>query len=337
MSGMSSEDASIPERQGGDPQKRDVERSRTGVSKESAPIRLMVWAASGLLPRSARDRLRRSIGESVGLFRTLSPLATGSGEVFQLLAFIARFALTRRFPGRFSREVGLRLGGATHVIGPDTTEIYSLEEIYVREQYDRHPDFIPQSGWNVFDVGANVGVFAVRQALRGAVVWAFEPNVSCYRRLVRSIEANGLSHSVSPFNAALGAASGKGIVVVPGAGHWTTSGQVSTVQTNTAGSEIQVSSLDDVTEAEQVTEIDLLKVDVEGAELEVLRGARKSLRAVKKAIVEYHSSQLRAEAMKVLGGHGFAPALEVPLGASPDVGVLYFTRTSPGEALPRTE
>jgi FkbM family methyltransferase len=52
-------------------------------------------------------------------------------------------------------------------------------------EYDR-PGFVPQDGWRVIDIGANVGAFAVLARKRGAQVVAYEPHPKTFRYLVRN-------------------------------------------------------------------------------------------------------------------------------------------------------
>jgi hypothetical protein len=113
------------------------------------------------------------------LVRTLR-LATGPGELASVLGFFFK-ALAWHFKGSpgEDQDASLRIQGVTHILGLGTGEILTPQEIYWKRCYDRLPDFIPRSGWIVFDVGANTGVWAIQQARRGAHVHAFEPNPDC--------------------------------------------------------------------------------------------------------------------------------------------------------------
>src|SRR5205085_10427341 len=119
--------------------------------------------------------------------------------------FVTHRLVPRRFLGFLRGDATLRVQGATYSVGLESDEVSIFTEIYQGHVYDRVPDFIPRPGWTVVDVGANVGLFAVQQARRGARVLAFEPNPDCYRRLSKTIAANGLGGTVRAFNVAVGA------------------------------------------------------------------------------------------------------------------------------------
>jgi hypothetical protein len=59
-----------------------------------------------------------------------------------------------------------------------TTEVGFIKEIFFDQVYEREQDFIPQNGWVVLDLGANMGAFSLRNASRvdmGKII-SFEPN-----------------------------------------------------------------------------------------------------------------------------------------------------------------
>jgi hypothetical protein len=50
---------------------------------------------------------------------------------------------------------------------------------------------------------------------------------------------------------------------------------------------------------------DVLKIDVEGAEVDLLNGAKKTLLTTREIIMEYHSLQLFDECKAILASYGF--------------------------------
>ena len=55
------------------------------------------------------------------------------------------------------------------------------------------------------------------------------------------------------------------------------------------------------------TSVDLVKIDVEGAEFKVLEGAREALenRMVKRLVVELHDKTMQPQLLRLMEGYGF--------------------------------
>ncbi len=145
-------------------------------------------------------------------------------------------------------------------------------------------------GMCVVDVGANAGLFTLMAAkLVGAegAVHAFEPSPRDRNRLLGNISANGLSN-VQVHAAGLGRGRGKAVLTVSGAdhpGHNTIGGFAYAADVRAYSVEVDITSLDDFANAEKLTRLDLLKIDVEGSETAVLQGAQESLRKFRPVIV----------------------------------------------------
>lgn len=133
----------------------------------------------------------------------------------------------------------------------------------------------------VFDVGANVGMVTLAAAAEvGEVgqVYSFEPHPKVCSYLKSNVEMNSFGQ-VKVFNLALGEKSGKL--------HFTDMKQDDRNRINSDGDgegvEVEVKTLDEVSAG--VDEISLLKVDVEGYEKFVFKGAAETLR--KSRVVYY--------------------------------------------------
>lgn len=290
--------------------------------------------ARGSTPGSARSllgQIRGGVGSrwqvlvaQAGAYRALRPAARNWRERASLL----RFLLARLVRGDAEqREATIRLDGATYTLGLATAEIYTLIEQYHDRLYDRAAEFIPRPGWTVVDVGANVGIVSIQQARRGARVFAFEPNAECFRRLRRNVAANRLSPYISAVNCAVGAAPGRGMLLVPRG--LTTFGSVTPLADTASAPEsaVDVTSLDHVMPSLDVARIDLLKIDAEGAEYDVLRGAERTLGIVDRVVVEYHSLDLLRQVEALLSDRGFTRVLRVDANPNRDAGLL-FARSS---------
>jgi FkbM family methyltransferase len=122
------------------------------------------------------------------------------------------------------------------------------------------------------DVGAHVGNHTLYFAsVLGLRTIAFEPNPTSYSHLVDNVRSNGCAEICRTRNAAVGAASGQ---VRTLAASDQNSG-MATVEADPSGT-VPMVTLDDEVLVEP--RIDLVKIDVEGWELQVLRGAERLLR-----------------------------------------------------------
>ncbi len=139
----------------------------------------------------------------------------------------------------------------------------------------------------IFDVGANHGDF-VQLALGAAAIHAFEPSQTAYAELTRRFANRSEVHLN---NLALGSERGERMLYYDAPGSELSSLYQRKVQhhgIDMSGSElVQVETLDQYCAAHSIDHIDLLKLDVEGHELEVLRGAEQMLARKQIAVVSF--------------------------------------------------
>jgi FkbM family methyltransferase len=130
-------------------------------------------------------------------------------------------------------------------------------------------------GGVALDVGANVGAYALALGfwLRpGGRVYAFEPAPDSFRGLAAHVRLNGLEGTVVPVQAAAAGFTGSARLQVDGV-----SGE-NRLGPEGQGEAVQAITLDDFCAREGINPA-FIKVDVEGFELEVLKGARHTIRA----------------------------------------------------------
>lgn len=143
------------------------------------------------------------------------------------------------------------------------------------------------------DVGANVGAYALLlgQWVRpGGRVYAFEPAPEALAGLERHVALNGLSDTVVPVRAAAAAVTGTATLSVDGV-----SG-ANRLADSAEGERVETVTIDDFCAREGVRP-SFIKLDVEGAELDALRGARETIAAAGDGLalfVEMHPSVWRA-------------------------------------------
>jgi FkbM family methyltransferase len=148
-------------------------------------------------------------------------------------------------------------------------------------------------GMTVVDVGANWGYFTLAAAHwvgeSGRVI-AFEPEPRLFEMLTANAARNNLAQvTVRPFAVAAGAGRVRLQPFDEMDGNWGTS-QIG----GTGGIECRTVGLDEQLDAEQVSGVDLLKIDVEGGEADVLQGMSRGLaqRRFRYVLLECHPDAL---------------------------------------------
>lgn len=156
------------------------------------------------------------------------------------------------------------------------------------------------------DCGANIGNHAVFLAgAADATVIALEPLRHCFDILDRNVALNELDHRILPLNTACGAEHATGTVVN---GSPTNLGQTRIVTPPTGmGAEIAIIPLDAL---DLTAPVRLLKIDVEGMEADVLRGATRILKEDSPTIyVEAQTDEALAEISMAVKPFGYVPAI----------------------------
>ncbi len=157
-----------------------------------------------------------------------------------------------------------------------------------------------REGMTVFDVGANVGELTLlfsRFVADGGNVHAFEASSAAFRRLETVCEATGrrnvvLNHlamsdkngliRLHVYNDALSSFNSQAARPLKNYG----------LNFEPIGvEETPATTLDDYCEGKKFERIDLLKIDVEGAELQVLQGARRMLQSKRIACLTFEFGQ----------------------------------------------
>ena len=188
-------------------------------------------------------------------------------------------------------------------------DIRVLNEVWLDRIYEQQDDFRVQGGWTVVDLGAHKGAFTIRAALSGpsTEVHAVEPAPDNIAGLRRNIELNGLAN-VHVHEEAVGSSRGRALLTFDTAD----SGRSSLVVERGHSARIPVSTVPLADLLAGIGEVDLLKMDVEGAEHDVLHTVPTTvISIVHRIVLEYHGTvDSTAEAAcaslrSLLEGHGF--------------------------------
>jgi FkbM family methyltransferase len=160
-----------------------------------------------------------------------------------------------------------------------------------------------------FDIGANIGTVTIPVAMAGAECLAFEPAPANAARLAENAELNRLGN-VTVIEAAMWSEGGTVAMRVDGAEG---AGTSRVVDGGEGTLEVPAATVDQFAGGGSAAP-HLMKIDVEGAELEVLRGAQATLRTgrVRDVFVETHPLTLgergasESDVAALLGGLGYA-------------------------------
>ncbi|MBU2101092.1 FkbM family methyltransferase [Candidatus Micrarchaeota archaeon] len=141
----------------------------------------------------------------------------------------------------------------------------------------------------VFDIGAQIGIFSVFIAGKARKIFSFEPVPENFELLEENIKLNGLEEKVKTFNLAVSSKKGKEKIFL----NSNNSGGHSIFG---KGSFIEVNSVDlkEIFEENRIEECDLLKIDVEGAEYNILYALpEKFFQRIKQIVMECHEIDLK--------------------------------------------
>lgn len=167
-----------------------------------------------------------------------------------------------------------------------------------------------------FDIGANIGVISILAAKKASNrhirIHAFEPEPRNAAELRRNVSLNRLDENVAVHEVAIGAANGRVSFRVSGEEGEGSHSMVAVERGQGHSISVALHTLDDFCTDSGVFP-DVLKIDVEGAEMDVLRGAENLFAAgkVREIVVEIHPAMLGRlglssdDIYKFLGARGF--------------------------------
>jgi FkbM family methyltransferase len=218
--------------------------------------------------------------------------------------------------------------------GGGTTMIYALRGRYEAELLHLHRFVSP--GMIVVDGGANCGIYTVVAAkLVGpsGVIFSFEPGREAFSTLETNVQLNGLAN-VRPCQTALSDRLGTAVLY-----HHPEGPNSFSLGPPDAGKptfeEVALCSLDHIMPEELVPGIGLIKLDVEGAEELVLRGARSILaRSHPTVIFEMHSLAAQRLGLDPVGSWSLLSSLGYKFFSLVDHGSLCPLKSPPAASTP---
>ena len=163
----------------------------------------------------------------------------------------------------------------------------------------------------IWDVGANIGLgsFVMRQTFPDAELFGFEPSPKEAAILRMNYAAWG---KATHLEVAVGREDQRQVnfstdETRTGGQHVSTEGETDWHQTS-----VMLRRLDAMVQDGSITPPDLVKMDIEGFEVEALHGMGEYLSAPQAYILETHSDALHQECLAVLGNVGFRVVQDFP-------------------------
>ncbi|WP_430406170.1 FkbM family methyltransferase [Fluviicola sp.] len=150
----------------------------------------------------------------------------------------------------------------------------------------------------IFDIGANIGQTALsmfkaqkKKALNPSI-YAFEPYPSTFEKLETNIELNK-QLEIKAYNLGLSQEKGSLYMIKPTLGN---SGGCRITTDQNKGIPVSVISVDEFVLEKKIPKVDFIKIDVEGFELQVLKGAELTIKRFKPILVfEYSIKNIEAQ------------------------------------------
>lgn len=137
----------------------------------------------------------------------------------------------------------------------------------------------------VLDIGAHIGLFAAIAAkLTGSdgKVFAFEPAPTTQKVLHQTIAINHLQHTVTAVNAAMGSEKGVITFFVSDDEADNSNSLVSYKEDRKLqGIKVPVNTIDNFVKEQELSKVDFIKIDVEGAEYDTLRGGMEVFKTIR--------------------------------------------------------
>lgn len=208
----------------------------------------------------------------------LAPLAYRTIENWPRFMYHYALGLVPAAPYRLRSGPRLRIGrGLEHA---------PIVEVFLRKDYGDIP-----SNSTIVDLGANIGTFAIYAAMSAANVrvHAYEPAPQLFSLLQANVALNGLGAAVRCFNLAVAGDSDERELFVEGDGLYFPS-LMRPQSAASASTRVRCTDLAGVFRSGELSHVDILKMDVEGAEYDILTATPPELwKAIGEVRMEYHT------------------------------------------------
>lgn len=164
---------------------------------------------------------------------------------------------------------------------------------------------IPEKGniKTIVDLGSNIGLSALYflKKFPGSTIFCVEPDPDNFKLLKKNLWPEINSRQAICINAGISAEDGLGKL------EFTRYRQNTRISTSTKSSGIEVSliSLNKLIAQNNILQIDLLKIDIEGGEADLFKTNLQWLSAVRHLLIEFHSKEIEQRCIQILRENSF--------------------------------
>ncbi len=190
-----------------------------------------------------------------------------------------------------------------HTLRLPTRYFKYFPETYEAENFE----FLQKSckpGAVIIDIGAHIGLFSIIAAQvtgKSGKVYAFEPAPSTYALLQKTVVINHEEQVIETFQKAVGKANGKITFFVSDDKADNSNSLVNYKEDRSLhGIDVAVTTIDNFVMEKNISRLNFIKIDVEGAEFDTLQGAAETLKNLKPVcIVAIHPQPIAAKGDKL--------------------------------------
>lgn len=183
-----------------------------------------------------------------------------------------------------AREERVNIGGRNYTITSDDMYLEGIKNGFEPDMVELFRSVASDSEV-ILDVGANIGCTALLFSGLSKTVYAFEPSPTTFEFLEKNILRSGLKN-IFLQNIGFGAESSESTLTFAPSNR---SGGFVSNQTQASDGhtveKIVIRQMDDVLKSLSISKVNFIKIDVEGFEGHVLRGAKQTLTACKPIVV----------------------------------------------------
>ena len=168
-----------------------------------------------------------------------------------------------------------------------SSDIPTYQQVFINQEYDFSVKTEPKV---IVDAGANIGLASIYFANKypDAKIIAIEPEQSNFELLKENVAP--YSH-VIPVHAALWNKNGEINLIDPGLGKWGFMAEMKHPSEHLPGNTchtVLAMTIDEIMKDYRLTKIDILKIDIEGAEREVFSDTSSWIEKIDSIIIELH-------------------------------------------------